>query len=431
MLDIKFIRENKEKVIAAAKNKNVVIDFDHVLEVDDKRKELQIVVQKLQEEKNILNDSIKGKPTDEQIEKGRQLREELSREEDALKAVQEEVKLLLYKVPNVPLESVPVGKSEDENVVIKTVGEKPNFSFTVKNHAQLGEKLDLIDKERAAKVAGPRFAYLKGDLVLLHFALVQFGLSQLTKREFIQNVILQNKLDLDDKPFIPVLPPAMIKTSIYEETCRLNGEEVTYKLSDDELWLNASAEHSLCSMYEGETLDEKLFPLRFVGYTTAFRREAGTYGKDMEGILRLHQFDKLEMESFAKPEKGYQEHLLQVGIQEALMQALELPYQVIQKCTADIGNPNAAGVDINVWLPGQDKYRETHTADYMTDYQARRLKTRVKLGTGETEFVHTADATVFSQRPLIAILENYQQEDGTVRVPKVLQPIVGKEVIGK
>jgi seryl-tRNA synthetase len=182
-------------------------------------------------------------------------------------------------------------------------------------------------------------------------------------------------------------------------------------------------------MHAGEIIPEADLPLRYLGYATSFRREAGTYGKDMEGIFRMHQFEKLEMAGLAAPDQSYNEHLFMIAIQEYLMQQLELPYQVIMKCTADIGKPNARGVDIDTWLPGQGKYRETHTADYMTDYQARRLQTRVRRSTGELELVHTNDATGFSQRPLIAILENYQQADGTVRVPKVLQPYYGGETL--
>jgi seryl-tRNA synthetase len=193
------------------------------------------------------------------------------------------------------------------------------------------------------------------------------------------------------------------------------------------LWLNASAEHTLAPMYLNETLNADELPLRYVGYTTAFRREAGTYGKDTEGIFRVHQFDKLEMESFTRPEDGLSEHLLMVAIQEYLLQQLKLPYQVLEKCTADIGFPNAKGVDINTWLPSQDKYRETHTADFITDFQARSMQTRVKSENG-SEFVHTNDATAFALgRTLVAIIENYQTKEGKIRIPEVLQPYLGAQ----
>ena len=218
----------------------------------------------------------------------------------------------------------------------------------------------------------------------------------------------------------------MIRTELYDAMDRLEPRDDRYKLEGDDLWLQGSAEHVLGSMHADEIFDEKQLPLRYVGYATSFRREAGTYGKDMEGILRMHQFDKLEMESFTTGEDGLDEHLLFVAIQEYLLASLELPYQVIQKCTADIGKPNARGIDMEAWLPGQEKYRETHTADYMTDYQARRLKTRVRRENGDLELIHTNDATAFALgRAMIAIIENGQDEQGNVRIPVVLQPYLG------
>ena len=223
-----------------------------------------------------------------------------------------------------PLDSVPVGVSEDENVISKTVGEPTTFSFKPKNHAEIAEAKGWLDKERAAKVAGSRFAYLKGDLVMLDWAMNMFALSKLTDKTWIAQLITDNKLELADTAFVPVQPPAVAKTDVYEATGRLNKEEQTYKLADDDLWLNASAEHVLAPMYLNEILPESQLPIRYVGYTTAFRREAGTYGKDMEGILRLHQFNKLEMECFSTPETSLQEHYLMVAILEELMKLLGL-----------------------------------------------------------------------------------------------------------
>ncbi|MGH7239307.1 MAG: aminoacyl--tRNA ligase-related protein, partial [Candidatus Saccharimonadales bacterium] len=235
--------------------------------------------------------------------------------------------------------------------------------------------------------------------------------------------------NISGKPFVPVLPPAMLKTEPYVASARLNAEDVTYKLVDEDLWLNASAEHTLCTMYWNEILPEEQLPIRCIGYSTSFRREAGTYGKDTEGIIRLHQFDKLEMEVFSTTETGLSEHKLLVAIQEYLVQQLGLPYQLIQKCTADIGKPNAAGVDINCWFPGEDRYIETHTADYMADYQARDLKIRVKRSGGNNELVSTNDATAFALgRILAAIIENYQTADGYIHIPQVLQPFMSGKI---
>jgi seryl-tRNA synthetase len=218
----------------------------------------------------------------------------------------------------------------------------------------------------------------------------------------------------------------MLRTEPYRASARLNAEEVTYKIEQDDLWLNASAEHTLCTMYWDEILPEDSLPIRYIGYSTSFRREAGTYGKDTEGIIRMHQFDKLEMEVFSTGATGLDEHKLLVAVQEYLVQQLGLPYQYLQKCTADIGKPNARGIDIEVWFPGQAKYRETHTADYMTDYQARDLKIRTRSKDGAVELVHTNDATAFALgRIMAAIVENYQQADGSVVVPEVLRPYMG------
>ncbi len=426
MLDIQFIRDNPEAVREKSKQKGYDVDIDQLLGFDGKRRELQVQVEELRRRRNEIAEGTKGqRPSDEQIAVGKQVKDELGTLEHQLNAIEQEFITLLKTVPNMPLDDVPVGATEDENVVVKEWGEKPHFDFEPKNHDQIGREKDWIDKERAAKVAGARFAYLKGDLVLLEFALWQFALTQLTNQEVLQKIIDENGLHVSAKPFVPVLPPAVAKTDVYDATGRLNKEEQTYKLAEDDLWLNASAEHTMAPMYLNEILDEKDFPIRYVGYTTAFRREAGTYGKDSEGILRLHQFNKLEMESFNLPEDSLQEHFLMIAVQEYFMQQLKLPYQLIMKCTADIGGPNARGVDINAWLPGQNKYRETHTADLITDYQARRMHTRVRRSGGEVQLVHTNDATAFSERPLVAIIENNQLADGRIIIPEVLRPYMG------
>jgi seryl-tRNA synthetase len=420
-------------VKAAAKNKNASLssaDIDKILTLDTKRRDLTTRTEDVRRQRNELSDGLKqGKPSPEKIEAGKKLKEELGKLESELAEVDDGYMKLLKQVPNLPLADVPVGKSEDENVIAKTVGEKPKFDFEPKNHWQIGEARGWIDKERAAKVAGSRFAYLKGELVRLQLALINFGLDVLGDSEVLGRIAADAGLDVSTKPFVPVLPPLMIRTEPYDAMDRLEPRDERYKLEGEELWLQGSAEHVLGSMHAGEILPEAELPLRYAGYATSFRREAGTYGKDMEGILRMHQFDKLELESIATPETSLNEHLFMVAIQEYLMSELELPYQVVMKCTADIGKPNARGVDIDTWLPGQNKYRETHTADYMTDYQARRLQLRVRRQSGEVELAHTNDATAFSQRPLIAIIENYQQADGRVKVPRALVKYYGKEYL--
>ena len=431
MLDIRYIRENAARVQEASEQKGYNVDITHLLKLDEERREFLAGVEELRKERNDLSASLKGqKPTDEQLVRGRELKTEITEAEDRLNVIEAEFLTALKQVPNMPLDHVPVGVNEDENVVTRTVGQPPKFDFKPKNHWEIAQARGWIDKERAAKVAGTRFAYIKGELARLHFALVSYGMDIVTDQAKIAEIVEASGLKTSTKPFTLIMPPAVAKTEVYDATGRLNKEEQTYKLADDDLWLNASAEHVMAPMYLGEILDEAELPIRLVGYTTAFRREAGTYGKDTEGIFRLHQFDKLEMESFTTADAGLEEHKLMIAIQEYLMSSLGVPYRVLQKCTADIGGPNAAGMDIDSWLPGQGKYRETHTADYITDFQARRMQTRVRRSSGELELVHTNDATAFSQRPLIAIIENFQQADGTVRVPEVLRSYLGgREVL--
>ncbi|HSW99040.1 MAG TPA: serine--tRNA ligase [Candidatus Saccharimonadales bacterium] len=427
MIDIQFIRDNPEFVAQKSAQKGYPVDVPHLLELDTRRRGLVGRVEELRAQRNAVAMAAKGqRPTDMQIEEGKRLKTELAGLEAELEPTEAEYQDLLRAVPNMPLDYVPVGASEDENVVVRTVGSPTEFGFTPRHDYQFGDLHGLIDKERAAKIAGSRFAYLKGDLVRLQFALIQYVMQTLGDEAFIRKLVQENNLAVSTKPFTPVLPPAMLRTEPYRASARLNAEEVTYKLADDDLWLQASAEHPLCTMYWNEILPEDMFPIRYLGYATSFRREAGTYGKDEEGIFRMHQFDKLEMESFTTPETGTDEHKLHIAIQEFLVQQLGLPYQLLQKCTADIGKPNAAGVDINTWFPGQGKYRETHTADYMADYQARDLKTRVRRKDNSVQLVHTADATAFAMsRILKAILENYQTADGHIIIPEILRPFMG------
>lgn len=430
MLDIRYIRENPETVQKKAEQKGFSVDISSLLQRDESRRHLLQQAEELRQKRNEHAEALKkGRPTEAQISEGRGIKQELATIEETLRETEESFWAELKKIPNMPLDFVPVGASEEDNVVTKTVGDKPTFDFEPKNHWQIGEPRGFIDKERAAKVAGSRFAYVKGDLVRLHLALIHWAIDILTDESILKQIIAENNLQVSSKPFVPVLPPAVIRTEVYEATGRLNAEEVTYKLADDDLWLNASAEHSMAPMYLNEIVPEAELPIRYVAYATSFRREAGTYGKDMEGIFRLHQFDKLEMESFTTPETGLEEHKLMVAIQEYLMQQLKIPYQVVQKCTYDIGGPNATGVDIDAWLPAQGKYRETHTADYITDYQTRRMQSRLRRHDGQVELMHTNDATALSMRPLIAILENYQNSDGSVTVPDVLRPYIGDKTI--
>jgi serine--tRNA ligase len=426
MLDIRFIRENADAVQRASEQKGYQVSISDLLELDDSRRDLQKRVDELRQRRNEVASRMKGgKPEQDLVDRGKAIKAELGQLESQLDMVNGRYMALLKQVPNMPHADVPVGLSEDENVEVKVVGDIPQFDFAPKNHYEIAEAKGWLDKERAAKVAGARFAYIMGDLVLLQQAIIQFVMNSLTSEATMKEIITGAGLEIDPRPFTPVLPPLMIRTEPYDQMDRLQPSDDRYKIEGEDLWLQGSAEHVLGSMHAGEIFDAKQLPLRYLGFATSFRKEAGTYGKDMEGLIRMHQFDKLEMESFTEAKDSYSEHLLFIAIQEWLLTQLKLPYHVLMKCTADIGKPNARGVDMEVWLPGQGKYRETHTADYMTDYQARRLQTRVRNIDG-VSLVHTNDATAFALgRCMVAIIENYQTAEGNVVVPEVLRPYLG------
>jgi seryl-tRNA synthetase len=433
MLDLNFIRENPDLVKESSLNKGYEIDIDYFLKLDTERKKLLTTLESVRAERNRLADSLKSKkPNSNEIQLGRDLKERLNSLEAEFTTKDEEFKKIYKAIPNIANKTVPKGKDEDENQIYKVVGKPRTFSFPPKSHYEIAQKNRWIDKERASKVTGSRFAYIQGELALLQIALMQWTMNTLSSVDFISSIIEKNSLALAPKPFCPVFPPFMIRTEVFDNMDRLEPREERYKIEGEDLWLQGSAEHVLGSMYSNEIIEESSLPIRMVGYATSFRREAGSYGKDVEGIIRMHQFDKLEMEIICSPESGQDEHNLMVCIQEYLMQALGLPYRVMLKCTGDIGKPNACGIDIDVWLPSQEKYRETHTADYMTDYQTRRLNTRIKRSDGTLEFAHTNDATAFALgRILVAIIENYQDIDGKVSIPEVLKPhFFNKKSIG-
>lgn len=431
MIDIQFVRDNPEVVKTKSAQKGYEVDIDRLLQLDAERRDLLQQVEFLRQRRNENAEKMKvaagsGPPDQSLIDEGKQIKIELAERETYLETAEAEFTNLWKLVPNMPADDVPVGSSEDENQVVYEKGEKPQFDFEPNNHAELAEARGWLDKERAAKVAGSRFAYIKGDLVKLQFALVSWITDVLTDEGKLRQIADEAGLhDVSSRPFTPVLPPLMLKTDVYDGMDRLEPRDDRYKIEGEELWLQGSAEHVLGSMHLGEIFAAVDLPIRYLGFATSFRKEAGTYGKDMEGLIRMHQFDKLEMESFTTAEAGMQEHLFLIAIQEYILSSLGLPYRKLLKCTYDIGKPNARGVDMDAWLPGQGKYRETHTADYMTDYQARRLKVRVRRGEN-LELVHTNDATALALgRGMVAIIENYQTGDGNIRVPEVLRSYLG------
>ena len=436
MLDISYIKANREFVIEVAKNKKVDVDIDLLLKLYEERQTLLQQIESLRSDKNSIAlqmknmSSLSEEEKVDLIKKGKSIKDDLFALEGQYSDVDVDYQEQMLLVPNIYSSDTPIGLTEDENLVIRQVGDKPEFSFTPLEHWQLGKNLGLIDTEKSAEVSGSRFAYLKGDLVLLQFALIQWVMSTLQYSSKINLIAKDAGLDVPSLAYTPVVPPVLMKPEVMKRMGRLDPIDDRYQTTEDGLMLVGSAEHTLGPLHMDEILDYKSLPLRYVGYSTAFRREAGTYGKDMKGILRLHQFDKIEIEVFSDKDSGFAEQDLILAIQEYLMQQLKLPYQVVLKCTADMGTPDVRAYDIETWLPGQNQYRETHTSDYMGDFQSRRLQTRYKDSDGKKHFVHMNDATVFAiGRILIAIMENYQQEDGSIMIPEVLQPYLNKKVI--
>ena len=408
MLDIKFIRQNPEKVKEGVVKKQAMVDVDLILELDERKRDCLQKIEGLRSEQNKL-----GR---ENIEKAQGIKAEIKKLEPELETVDEELQGLLRKIPNLPLDAVPAGKDDSENIVLREEGEKTKFNFQPKDYMEIGEKLDIIDTRRAARVAGTRFGYIKGGAAMLEFALVNLAWETLAKEKFV-----------------PVIPPVRLKPEIMEGMGYVErGAEEIYYLERDKLYLVGTSEQSIGVMHSGEIFEANDLPKRYAGFSTCFRREAGAYGKDTKGILRVHQFDKVEMFSFCNPEKSKEEHQLLLKMEEKLMQLLELPYRVINICAGDLGDPAAAKYDIEAWLPGQNQYRETHSTSNCTDYQARRLDIKYRDSkTKKPEFVHTLNGTAFAiGRMLIAIIENYQQKDGSVEVPKVLQKYTGFLKIG-
>jgi seryl-tRNA synthetase len=426
MLDIKFIRENKDIVAAAIKNRNREVDLDELLNLYEERKAVR---QKIDEINQKRNEAARNR----NVEEGTKLKKEIETFEAQYQELDKKYLALMLKVPNIPSPDTPIGKDDSQNKILRQIGDKPTFSFKPKEHHELGQQLGVIDTERAAEVAGSRFAYIKGDLALLQFALIQFGFDMLTNKQTLEEIAKDANISVPITPFIPVVPPVFIKPAVQNRMARFMTPDEHYMFPNDDLMLIGSAEHTLGPLHMDETLEEKDLPIRYVGYSTAFRREAGTHGKDMKGIIRLHQFDKLEMETFGLPEMSIQEQTFLVAIQEYVLSSLKLPYQVVAVCTGDMGFPDYRQIDIETWMPGQNRYRETHSADLTGSFQSRRLNTRVKRTDGKLEPVHMNDATAIAVgRMLVAILENYQHEDGSIKIPDVLQKYMnGKKVISK
>lgn len=422
MLDIKFIRENKDLIAMAAKKKHVDFDVEELIKIDDKRREIIASVEKKRAEQNEVSDKI-IKITDaaeksQMISEMKALKDELQKEEEELKKVVHDWQIQMIAVPNIPDVSVPDGESDKDNKEVKVWGEKPNFSFTPKNHIELMSALNMIDIERGTKVSGFRGYFLKGDGARLQFALWRFTEDFFAKRE----------------GYVPMIVPSLLKRDLLLGTGYLpQGEEDLYKTQDGE-YLSGTAEVATMGYYMDEILDKKDLPMKFLSFSPAYRREAGAHGKDTKGILRVHEFYKFEQVVLceANHTESVKFHEEIEKNSEELTEALGLHYHVVVNCGGDLGLGQVKKYDIEVWLPSEDTFRETGSASYFHDFQTRRLNIRYKDDDGKMKFAHSLNNTAMSGRPLIMIIENYQNEDGSIRIPDVLQPYMnGQKVISK
>lgn len=424
MLDISFIRENPEKVKQGAKNKNLSPDIvDAVLQKDEQRRKLIVKVQEIREERNKLNEELKKGKNDDLIAKSTELKQQLQDLEPELRLTEESFIELMLQVPNIPLDEVPVGKDENDNLVVRTVGEKPQFDFQPKDHIELGQSLDIIDVERGTKVAGFRGYFLKNQGAMLAMGLMRYAMDKLSS-----------------KGFVPMMPPVIDRREAFINTGHFPwGESEAYKFQEDEtdakndFFLAGTAEVPLVSYHAGETFDQKDLPIKMVGFSPCFRREIGSHGKDTKGIFRVHEFYKVEQVVLCENDldESRKWHETMLSYSEEILNDLGLHYQVLLMCTGDMGEPQAKKYDIETWMPGRDAFGETASDSIMTDFQSRRANIRYRTPEG-VKYVHMLNNTAApSARLIVAILENYQQADGSVVIPQVLVPYVGFDRITK
>ena len=426
MLDIQFIRDHPEKVKKAIVDKQLpprvnIEVVDRILELDEKRRTLIQETERIRKQRNELAEKLKTARSTEDIEKGKQLKVKLGETEPELKRIEESLHELMLMVPGVPAGDVPIGKNEKDNVIVRTVGKKPKFNFEPKDHIQLGESLDILDIDRGAKVAGFRGYYLKNEGALMHLGIMRYGFDKLRA-----------------KGFTPMIPPVLDLPRSFINTGHFPwGQVDVYKTFDDREEqtvrnLAGTAEVPLVSYHQDEVLNESDLPKRYAGFSPCFRREIGSYGKDTRGIYRIHEFMKIEQVILdvadVKKSLKWLEDL--VAISEEVLQELELPYHVLLMCTGEMGEPQYRKYDIETWMPSRNNYGETHSASAMLDFQARRANVRYRAKDGTTKFVHMLNNTMLaSPRILIALWENHQQKDGSIRIPAALRPYLGFDEI--
>lgn len=417
MIDINLLREQPEAVKKALENRQKDISIlEKVIALDVDYRQILGEVEIVRSKQNQISKSIKGKPSVEQIAAGKELKEQLKTLEEKLKSAEDALNIVLEEIPNLPAEDVPVGKDDADNVILKTVGKKPEFDFTPKDHMDLGEALDILDVKKAAELSGSRFGYFKGQGAVLEMSVMFYSFQKLVA-----------------KGFVGMIPPTMVKSHT-EWACGYTSNKnlfnAGYSSPEDDLIFISSSEHSVVPYHSNEVLNVKDLPIKYVNFSPCFRREAGTYGKDMKGMLRVHFFNKVEMNIFTLPDLKISDAMCleMLSIEEEIMQELGLHYQVARNCTGDLPQPNRRMYDTNTWFPGQNAFRETQSCSNCTDYQARRLNTKVKID-GQNQFVHILNATVITDRAVLAIMENFQTKDGSINIPEVLWPFTGFKVI--
>jgi seryl-tRNA synthetase len=412
MIDLRLVREDPEYVKAALARRGMEPRIDELLEIDARRRDAQTRLDALRARQKQVGKEVprlEGDAKQKLLDELKELSEEIKRLQAEEDAASVELTTLLLEIPNLPHESVPDGTGDENNVELRLWGLPPAFDFTVRDHLEIGQALEILDAERAAKVSGARFAYIKGKGALLELALVRFVVDK-----------------LGHHGFTPVIPPVLVRREAMEGTGFLpTDEQQIYKLADDDLYLVGTSEVSIAAMHQDEFIDVEGLPLRYAGISTCFRREAGAYGKDTRGIFRVHQFDKVEMFSFSHPDVSWDEHEFLLACQEEIFQALEIPYRVVNISAGELGASAAKKYDIEAWLPGQAAYREVTSCSNCTDYQARRLKTRFRTESGP-QLLHTLNGTAIAVgRAIVALVENHQRADGSVEIPHALRHYTG------
>ena len=420
MLDPKIIRDEPERIRKMLKDRAIDFDFDKMLDLDKQRRDLIKETDELRKKRNQMSITIgqakkSNQDTSTLLGDMGKISKDLDDLEESQKTVESDYRHLAFSIPNMIHESVPIGTDESANVELRKWGEIPQFDFPINDHIDLGQNLNIIDLERAAKTAGARFYHLQGGLVKLSQALISFALDFMVEKEY--NLIQ---------------PPYMInRKSMEGAVIAEDFEDVIYKVEGEDLFLIGTSEHAIASMHADEILDGNQLPFRYASFSPCFRKEAGAHGKDQKGIFRVHQFDKIEQFVFAKPENSWDEHEKMISITEEFYEKLEIPFKVMLLSSGDMGKVSAKTFDIEAWMAGQNAYREIVSCSNCLDFQSRRLKIRFRDKSNEdTQYVHTLNSTLVAiERTIVSIMENFQTNDGHIKVPQVLQKYFGEKVI--